>query len=54
MTHAALSEDALDKAGLSQNLIRMSVGIEDADDLVADVLNALAAATHAVELKTVA
>ncbi len=54
MTHASLSEEALAKAGLSQSLIRVSVGIESADDLVADVLYALEAATHAVELKSVA
>ena len=54
MTHASLSDKALKKAGLSQGLIRVSVGIESADDLVADVLAALEAATHAVKLKTVA
>ena len=54
MTHASLSDKALKKAGLSQSLIRVSVGIESADDLVADVLAALEAATHAVKLKTVA
>ena len=54
MTHASLSNEALKKAGLSQSLIRVSVGIESADDLVADVLAALEAATHAVKLKTVA
>jgi len=54
MTHASLSAEALKKAGLSQSLIRVSVGIESADDLVADVLAALEAAKHAVKLKTVA
>jgi len=54
MTHASLSDKALKKAGLSQSLIRVSVGIESADDLVADVLAALEAAKHAVKLKTVA
>jgi cystathionine gamma-synthase len=54
MTHESLSDKALKKAGLSQSLIRVSVGIESADDLVADVLAALEAAKHAVKLKTVA
>ena len=54
MTHAPMNEEALADAGISQELVRLSVGIESADDLVADVLNALGAATHAVELKTVA
>jgi cystathionine gamma-synthase len=54
MTHASLSNETLKKAGLSQSLIRVSVGIESADDLLADVLAALEAATHAVKLKTVA
>lgn len=54
MTHASLSEEALAEAGLSQSLIRVSVGIESVDDLEADLLAALEAATHAVELKTVA
>jgi cystathionine gamma-synthase len=54
MTHAPLSDEALKKAGLSQSLIRVSVGIESSEDLIADVLAALEAATHAVKLKTVA
>ncbi len=54
MTHAPLSEQALAAAGISQDLVRLSVGIESGEDLVADVLAALEAATHAVELKSVA
>ena len=53
MTHAPLSEEALAEAGISQDLVRLSVGIESGDDLVSDVLAALEAATHAVELKSV-
>ena len=41
MTHAPMSEEALDEAGISQNLIRLSVGIEDPDDLCSDVRRAL-------------
>ncbi|MDH3374516.1 MAG: cystathionine gamma-synthase [Gammaproteobacteria bacterium] len=41
MTHAPVSETALAEAGIGQNLIRLSVGLESAEDLVADVLQAL-------------
>lgn len=54
MTHAPLSEEALAEAGISQDLIRLSVGIESAEDLVADVLEALEAATKAVNVRSVA
>lgn len=42
-THRQLSEEALKSCGISKNLIRLSIGIEDADDIVEDVKNALAA-----------
>ncbi len=54
MTHAPLSEAALAEAGISKSLIRLSVGLESTEDLVADVLEALAAAHKAVDLKPVA
>jgi cystathionine gamma-synthase len=53
MTHAPVSEEALKEAGIKPNLIRLSVGIESGDDLVADVLAALAATT-AVEARPLA
>ena len=37
MTHAAMSEDARARAGIGDGLLRLSVGIEDIDDLVADI-----------------
>ncbi len=40
-THRQLSDEQLIAAGVPDNLIRLSVGIEDADDIVADVINAL-------------
>ena len=43
MTHAPVDASALATAGIGPRLIRISVGIEAADDLVADLLNALAA-----------
>jgi cystathionine gamma-synthase len=47
MTHAPVSEEALKEAGIKANLIRLSVGVESGDDLVADVLAALEATTVA-------
>lgn len=41
MTHAAMSPEARAVAGISDGLLRLSVGIEHADDLVADIGAAL-------------
>jgi methionine-gamma-lyase len=41
MSHALLSEEELQRAGIPPGLIRMSVGIENADDLIADIRQAL-------------
>lgn len=54
MTHAPMSEEALAQAGISRDLIRLSVGIESTEDLAADLLSALESASHAVSLKSVA
>ncbi len=54
MTHAPVSEEALAAAGIRQNLIRLSVGLESTEDLVSDLLEALDAASQAVVLKPVA
>ncbi|MCC4263515.1 cystathionine gamma-synthase [Oceanimonas baumannii] len=40
MTHAAMSPEALSEAGISQQLLRVSVGIEDSTDLIKDLENA--------------
>ena len=37
MTHAAMAPEAQVNAGIKDNLIRLSVGIENADDLIADL-----------------
>lgn len=44
MTHRAMEPEARAEAGVKDTLIRLSVGIEDADDLVADIEAALNAA----------
>ncbi len=41
MTHAAMSVEARAAAGIGDGLLRLSVGIEHADDLVADIASAL-------------
>ena len=40
-THAQLNKTELDKVGITEDLIRISVGIEDLDDLVKDINSAL-------------
>jgi len=41
MTHAGLSRDARLQAGITDGLVRLSVGIEDVEDLLADLEQAL-------------
>ena len=41
MTHASLPAEKRRELGISDTLIRLSVGIEDADDLIADLAQAL-------------
>jgi cystathionine gamma-synthase len=52
MTHAPVATDALEKAGIRRNLVRLSIGIEAADDLVADLLNALSIAGRVRAVRT--
>lgn len=40
MTHAGMSPQARTAAGISETLLRISAGIEDCDDLIADLENA--------------
>jgi len=42
-THAALSDDERESLGITQGLVRLSVGIEDKEDLIADLDQALKA-----------
>ena len=43
-THRQLSDADLTAAGISPSLIRLSVGLENADDIIADIDGAFAAA----------
>ena len=42
MTHAAVSKEDKIKAGITDDLVRYSVGIEDVEDIIADLEHALA------------
>ncbi|MGE3854134.1 MAG: PLP-dependent transferase, partial [Planctomycetota bacterium] len=42
-THASVPPDKRKALGIDDNLIRLSVGIEDCDDLIADLTFALEA-----------
>lgn len=48
MTHRAMGEEALAEAGVSQQLLRLSVGLEDADDLIADLQQAFTKTAEAL------
>jgi len=43
-THRQLSDEELKKTGVSDDLVRLSVGIEHIDDLLTDIEQALAKA----------
>ena len=42
MAHASIPEDKRKEIGITDDLVRLSVGIEDADDLIEDLKRALA------------
>ena len=54
MTHAPVSDERKAAAGVTATLIRLSVGLEAAEDLVADLLAGLDAAASAPQLEAVA
>ncbi|MCG7870325.1 MAG: PLP-dependent transferase, partial [Candidatus Thiodiazotropha taylori] len=43
-THRQLNEDELATAGVSGDMVRLSIGIEHVDDIIADITQALEAA----------
>jgi cystathionine gamma-synthase len=51
MTHASMAAEARQAAGIADGLLRISVGIEDGDDLLRDIDAALARAQSAASLK---
>jgi cystathionine gamma-lyase len=44
MTHASVPQDQRAILGISDNFVRISVGLESADDLIEDINQALIAA----------
>jgi cystathionine gamma-synthase len=46
MTHAGMELDAQIAAGITQSLVRLSVGIEDIEDILSDLDNALSLSQH--------
>jgi hypothetical protein len=44
MTHASVPESERDELGISDTLIRLSVGVEDEEDIIADIKQSLEAA----------
>ena len=48
-THFRMTDDALKNAGIGPGTIRLSIGLEDADDLIDDLKRALKAAEKAAE-----
>ncbi|WP_251550020.1 O-acetylhomoserine aminocarboxypropyltransferase/cysteine synthase family protein [Neobacillus muris] len=51
-THQQLDAEGLKAAGVSEDLIRLSIGIENAEDLIEDLEQAIEAATGLSSLKT--
>jgi cystathionine gamma-synthase len=54
MTHSPVSEEALAEAGIGNNLIRLSIGLESSEDLIADLILALEKAESIKTLEPVA
>ncbi|MFV2040198.1 MAG: PLP-dependent transferase, partial [Acidimicrobiales bacterium] len=44
-THQQLSDDELITAGVTPDMVRLSIGLEDLDDILYDLDHALAVAT---------
>jgi cystathionine gamma-lyase len=41
MTHASVPKEVREAGGVTENLIRLSVGVEEVEDLIADLDRAL-------------
>ncbi|KAF8537658.1 Cys/Met metabolism PLP-dependent enzyme-domain-containing protein [Trichophaea hybrida] len=53
MTHAGIPREAREATGIFDDLIRLSVGIEDTEDLVTDILAAISQAVHVPDDRSV-
>ena len=47
MTHLSVPDERKQALGITDNLVRISIGVEDADDLIDDLQRALRAAAKA-------
>ena len=52
MTHAGVSPKEKKRTGITEGLVRLSIGLENADDLIADIEKALGAARLSLGDKT--
>ncbi len=41
MTHSKLSKEATEKAGITEGLVRISIGIEEVEDIITDLEQAM-------------
>jgi cystathionine beta-lyase/cystathionine gamma-synthase len=48
MTHRFVPEDQRVKLGITDNFLRLSIGLENADDLINDIDQALQKATNQI------
>lgn len=48
MTHSSIPEERLADFGIAKGLIRLSVGLEDVEDIIADIEQALSSITITV------
>lgn len=49
MTHSMCSKEEIEAAGFSDRLIRLSVGLEDPEDIIADLQQAFEAARQSAQ-----
>jgi cystathionine gamma-synthase len=54
MTHAAMDAEARRVAGISDSLLRLSIGIESAEDLIADLQGGLVRASSTAQRRAIA
>jgi cystathionine beta-lyase len=52
MSHASVPDELRKRQSVPMDLVRVSVGIEDAEDLIADLEQAFAAAAQSLEITT--
>jgi methionine-gamma-lyase len=51
MTHSDMPTEELDRCGITEGLIRLSVGLESPDDIIRDLFHALDATVHAAPVE---